>query len=258
MRLQYYELQEVFIMTQPQISSSPLILIDGFKLLIKPGIRQYVILPMLFNIGIFAAFLYYGFGLVMEYQALLHDWLPDWLDFLSWIIVPIFFIVATLIMAYGFTTLTNIIAAPFNALLSEKVEAILGLPHAETEDGISGFIKIIPRSITREIKKFISNLKWLLLLFISLFIPGVNILSLIIGSWLMAIQYLDYPADNHQLSYQQFLEKLKSKRFSSMKFGLSILLVSMIPFANLIIVPAAICAGTLLWHKDFHQTEQEN
>ena len=242
-------------MAKPQTANSALILIDGFKLLSKPGIREYVILPMLFNITIFAGFMYYGFGIVMEYQAILNDWLPDWLEFLSWIIVPIFFIVSVLIMAYGFTTLTNIIAAPFNALLSEKVEKVLGLPQCESESGITGFIKIIPRSIGREIKKFISNLKWLFLLFISLFIPGVNILSVLIGGWLMAIQYMDYPADNHELSYSEFLDKLRSKRFNSMGFGLSIMLVSMIPFANLIVVPAAICAGTILWHRDYHQAD---
>jgi len=240
-------------MTSPQTSNASLILIDGFKLLTKPGIREYVILPMLFNITIFAGFMYYGFGLVMEYQVILNDWLPDWLDFLSWLIVPIFFIVSLLIMAYGFTTLTNIVAAPFNALLSEKVEKVLGLPQSETEGGFNGFMKSIPRSIGREIRKFISNLKWLFLLFISLFIPGVNILSLVVGSWLMAIQYLDYPADNHEKSYDEFLDILKTRRLGSLGFGLSIMLISMIPFANLIVVPAAICAGTMLWHKDYHQ-----
>ncbi len=240
-------------MTNPQTANAPFVLIEGLKLLSKPGIRQYVILPMLFNITIFAIIMYYGFGLVMEYQALLNDWLPDWLDFLSWVIVPIFFIVAVLIMAYGFTTITNIIGAPFNALLSEKVEVVLGLPQSQTESGLTGFLKTIPRSIGRELKKFISNLKWLLLLFISLFIPGVNILSLFVGSWLMAIQYLDYPADNHEISYQEFLEIIKTKRMGSLSFGLSIMLVSMIPLANLIVVPAAICAGTILWHRDYHQ-----
>ena len=237
-------------------TSAPLMLLEGFKLLTKPGIRQYVLMPMFFNILIFAVFIIYGLGLALEYQADLSEWLPDWIDFLSWATVPVFLVIALLIMAYGFTTLTNIIAAPFNALLSEKVEAVLGLPSSNAEGGMAGFMKSIPRSISREVKKFISNLKWLLLMLISLLIPGVNILSFLVGSWLMAIQYLDYPADNHQLSYDEFLAKIKTQKLSSIGFGSSIMLVSMIPFANLIIVPAAICAGTILWHRNYNTENQ--
>ncbi len=232
-------------------SPSLFILIDGLKLLTKPGIRGYVIIPLLVNILICAGLFIWGFSYIESYQLQIESWLPDWLDFLGWALWPIYIVIALLLMAYGFTTITNIIAAPFNALLSEKVEQTLGLPSNEAASGVKGFIASIPRAIKREIYKFIKNLKWMLLLLILLLIPGVNLISLLIGSWLMAIQYLDYPADNHQMSYSDFLNSIRKKRLSALLFGLSVMLVSMIPFANLLVVPAAICSGTALWHRDF-------
>lgn len=227
-------------------------LVHGFKLLTKPGLRLYVLIPMLINIIIFASLFSWGWDLMGGYQQQLKDYLPDWLDIIAWLIWPVFILVSLLIMAYGFTSLTNIIAAPFNSLLSEKVEKVLGLPGAETEDkGFAGIMADVPRSVGREIRKFSSNLKWLLLLFVLLFIPGLNLLSIIIGSWLLSVEYLDFPADNREMAFDDSLRKIRSKRFSSLVFGLSITLVSMIPILNFIVVPAAICGGTALWHKEY-------
>jgi CysZ protein len=110
---------------------------------------------------------------------------------------------------------------------------------------------IAPKTIAREIRKFISNLKWLLLLAIIFFIPGLNGLSILIGGWLMAIQYLDTPADNQGMPFKECLARLNHNKLPAFLFGLSVMLVSMIPILNFLIIPAAVASATCLWHENY-------
>ena len=55
------------------------------------------------------------------------------------------------------------------------------------------------------------------------FIPVLNLIAaplwLLFGIWMMAIQYIDYPADNHKLGWNEMLAWLREKRWQSMSFG---------------------------------------
>ncbi len=238
-----------------------LILIQGFKLILRPELRVYVAGPIAVSAIIFGSIFIWAFMQVPILQqsfeawitANLWAWLASLFSYLSWLFWPIAIITGLLVTSYTLISVVNIIAAPFNALLSEKVEHVLGLP---SDEGIS-FMASIPRTLFREIRKLISSLKWMILLLILLFFPLLNMISFLIGAWLMTIQYLDIPADNHQLSFKDFLKQIKKKPLISISFGLTVMLLSLLPLINIILVPAAICAATLLWHQEFHQmTEQ--
>ena len=64
---------------------------------------------------------------------------------------------------------------------------------------------------------------------------------------MMAVQYIDYPADNNKVSWPLMLQWLQAKRWLSLGFGGITYLALMIPFFNLIAMPAAIAGATLLW-----------
>ena len=232
------------------------ILLQGFKMLIRPGLKRYVAMPIAISAVIFGSLFTWVFMQIPVLQNRfemwinnnLWEWVASLFVYLSWLFWPIAIISGLLLTSYTLVSVVNIIAAPFNSLLSEKVEESLGYP---SDEGIS-FMASIPRTIIREARKFISTLKWLVLLLVLLFFPFLNIFSLLIGAWLMAIQYMDIPADNHQLSFTDFLRILKKHSLKALAFGLSISLVSMLPLVNILLVPAAICAGTVLWHRDFH------
>lgn len=237
-------------------ASAFLLILQGFKMLLEPRLRPYVAIPILISAALFGTVFTWCFMQIPELQASFESWIQtnlwQWVAslfvYLSWLFWPIAIITGLLLTSYTLVSVVNIIAAPFNALLSEKVEELLGYP---SDEGMS-FIASIPRTLFREIRKFVSTLKWLVLLLILLFFPVLNIVSLLIGAWLMAIQYLDIPADNHQLSFNDFLRILKTQPIKASSFGLSVMLISMLPLVNMVLVPAAICAATALWHRDFH------
>ncbi len=234
--------------TPPALPNGINALFFGFSLLSKPGLKRYAIMPLLINSLIFGTGLYFLVGWVETLRSQFEAWLPEWMGFLSYLLWPLFIVSAGVIVVYLFTTITQILSSPFNAILSEKVEAELGVPTATEECNLS-FWQALKSAPAREISKFIKSLKWIFLMLILSLIPGLNILVPIIGSWLMAIDYLDYPADNRGISFKASLAKIHEKRLSHLLFGLLVSLMSLIPILNLFVVPAAVAGGTALWHK---------
>ncbi|HEY9033386.1 MAG TPA: sulfate transporter CysZ [Pseudomonadales bacterium] len=223
-----------------------LTIVDGFRLLTRPGIRPFVLAPLAVNALVFTGLLLYLYRLAGDLQQMLTDWLPDWLDFISWLIWPVWLLLGLAVVVYGFGILCNLIAAPFNALLSEKVEQHCGYPAPAPS---ASFIASLLPAFRRELQKLLFSLKWLLLILVLSLLPVVNLLAVLISAWLLAVEYLDYPADNRGLRFADFLTRLRRQRLPALVFGLSVLAASLIPLVNFLVMPAAVCAGTRLWHQ---------
>ena len=62
----------------PALLSGPQYLHRGFQLLRLPGIRLFVLLPLLINVAIFAALSYLTMSRFSQWIGQLIGWLPDW------------------------------------------------------------------------------------------------------------------------------------------------------------------------------------
>ncbi len=221
---------------------------EGFRLVRQPGIRQYVLIPMVINILVLGVVMAYGYSEYDRLMAFFTGWVPDWL---AWMAGVLTFLAAILIFAVGiylFTIVANIIASPFNAILSEKVEDQLVPGDSRPTPGV---LLIIGRSVARELSKILYLIPRLLLLLIISFIPVVNSVApfawLLFGGWMMAIQYVDYAADNNQVSFKALRQRLATCRVQAVLFGLLAYFVLAIPVLNLLLMPVAVAGGTVFW-----------
>jgi CysZ protein len=229
-------------------------LMEGLRMLGKPGVRPFVLIPLAINMVLFGGALWWGWQQVALLNAILLGWLPGWLEWLSWLLWPIFFLLALLLIVYGFSIVANLIAAPFNGYLAEKAEQLLlGKPLA-SENNWKSILLLVPRSIGRELRKMLYFIPLLLGIFILAMIPGINAiaapLGFLVASWMMVLQYLDYPMDNHNMSFAQVRQGARQQRLTSLGFGATVMLGTMIPLVNLVIMPAAICGATIYWVRD--------
>lgn len=228
--------------------------LEGARLITKPGFRRFILIPLLINIIIFVGLTYALFYAFQDFFAQILEWLPDWLDWLAWLLWPLVGFIFLVIYGYSFNLITNFIAAPFFGLLAEKIETELtGIaPPDEPWD------QLVPRTFKRELTKlfyFISRGALIFIIFIALFlIPGANLLGALLaaiwGCWCMSAQYLDYPADNHQLSFRELRRRLNQQQLTSYPFGGIILLGSMIPVVNIVVTPIAVAGATIYWVKE--------
>ncbi len=98
----------------------------GFALIFRPGIRAYVVVPLLINITVFTALIYFGAG---QLQSFLDSMLPEWLEWLQWLLLPLFLIAGLLIAFFTFNMVANLISAPFRA-----ADRVLHLQHGCQSD----------------------------------------------------------------------------------------------------------------------------
>lgn len=221
-------------------------------------IRWFVLGPLIINLLLFVGL---TMAIVDQFTIIL-DWmmgyLPTWLDFIAWIIWVVFAGLLLIIYGYSFAIVGNLLAAPFYGLLAERVSELVSGQQTGEPFTIKRVAHIAGRSTVRELKKlgyFLPRIVGILLLTLALsFIPPLNLLSPIIifmwGAWSLALQYLDYPADNHETDFDSLKKLIGKRRFASFSFGGSALLATTIPIFNIIAIPASVIGATVMWEKE--------
>mgnify|MGYP003635367586 CR=1 FL=1 len=220
----------------------------GATLMGTKGIKRFVLVPLLINLLMFSLAFYFLLQQVQAMIAAVQHYLPAWLHWLEYLLIPLGILSLIIGLAYSFTMIANFIAAPFNGLLSEKVEAHLtGKPMADTN--MAGFMRDIPRMFAREWQKLRYSLPRAIVLFVLLlFLPVVGpVLWFLFTSWLLAIQYIDYPFDNHKIDFNIMRAQLRRQPASSFSFGIMVNIACMIPLFNLFVMPIAVCGATAMW-----------
>ncbi|HKJ49896.1 MAG TPA: sulfate transporter CysZ [Gammaproteobacteria bacterium] len=227
----------------------------ALQLLNKPGIRLYVILPLLINLLIFGALIWYGYNRFYPLVDWLMSYVPGFLDFLQWLLWLFFGALAAIIVFFSFTPIANIIAAPFNALMSEKIE--IHLTGKSASSGI-GFARMAVDAIRSQLGKLFYILLWALGLFLVSLIPGINLLApllwFVFGAWLLSLEYFDYPMGNHDLNFAEEKQRLAARRGISLGFGGAMMIMTSIPVINFFAMPLGVAAATLLWVEQFQDS----
>ena len=224
----------------------------GTRLLNQPGVRIYVIIPLAINLLLFGALIWYGYSLFVPFVEWMMSFVPGFLDFLEWFIWLFFGTLATLTVFFSFTPVANIVAAPFNALMSEKIEIYLT---GKAPSSNISFAKMALDAISSQLRKLVYILLWALGLFLISLIPVINLIApvlwVIFGSWLLSLEYFDYPMGNHDLVFDEEKRQLRDRRGIALGFGGGVMILTSIPIINFVTMPVAVAGATLLWVEQF-------
>jgi CysZ protein len=236
------------------VLTGPQYLGQGLKLILSPGLRLFVLLPLTINLLLFIGLIFLAMQQFSGWVDTFMPSLPTWLSFLEYVLWPLFVVLVLLMVFFTFTLLANIIAAPFNGFLSEKVEVVVRGQDDFPPFSGAELMAMVPRTLGREMRKLGYFLPRAIALLILSFIPVLNILAaplwLLFGVWMMAIQYIDYPADNNKMSWPDMLAWLREKRWQSLSFGGITYLALLVPGLNIVMMPAAVAGATLFWVRE--------
>ena len=242
--------------------SGPAYLLEGMRLITRPGLRRFVAIPLAINILVFAAALYWGISRFEGLIAWLHSLLPTlpdrlaWLERgLDWILWPLFILLAVVLVFQGFTLIANLIAAPFNGLLAEKVANHLRGGAPDSAAGMDQVLTTLIPAMLDEVRKLLYALLWAIPFFIlSLVLPLVGpLLWFFFSAWILALEYLDYPMGNQGLGAREIRRRLRGRPVLSLGFGAATVGLTMIPLVNFIAMPSAVAGATALWVREFDE-----
>jgi CysZ protein len=229
---------------------------SGFDLIFRPGLRRFIIIPLLINICLFIGLFFLLRHYMAEFNAWFSHLLPHWLAWLSYILWLLFVAGFLVVFIYTFVMLGNFVAAPFNSFLAEKVEfQLTGVK--PNEFTLWDNIKDIPRILGRQlaiIGYFLPRALVLLLLFFVPVVQGVAaFIWFLFSAWNMTLTYADYPTDNHRIPIANVRDWLQQRRAMALGFGVSVLVISMIPILNFFTIPAAVAGATRFWVEQYQQ-----
>ena len=225
-------------------------LLEGLRLIRQPGLRRYVAIPLLISTTVFAGAIYGASVWLDSLIGALLSYLPSWLNWLRYLLLPLFYISAVLIIFYSFSLITNLVAAPFNGMLAEAVEQHLTGQTIAT-GGWKAIIKDLLPSLFAELRKLLYFIIRAIPLGVLFLVPGINLAAPVIwglfSAWMLAIEYIDYPMANHLLHFSAQRKLLRQRRLLAYGFGGSSLLMTMIPVVNFFAMPVSVAGATALW-----------
>jgi len=238
----------------------------GFSLIRAAGVRRFVIIPLLINAILFAGALWFGIAYIDNWidswkirasadTAEGIQWLNNIIEWLSWIVIPLFVIAFMVMMFYTFTLIANLIGAPFNSLLAEKIEDHLAGISGAANGNMIDMLKDIGGSFISEFRKLLyfllRALPLLALSLLSFFFPPIGIVSgflwFVFSAWMLTIEYSDYPMGNHFMRFPDQRLTLKGNKLFSLGFGCAATVATMIPIVNFLAMPVAVAGATAMW-----------
>lgn len=187
------------------------------------------------------------------FGIMINDWIPNptTAGWVGKIITAVFIIFMFLVMSWTFILVSGLISAPFNSLLSSRIEEKLtgNLPSTDTQKTFKGLIKDLGITFLNEAKKMVfiiilTALAFLLNLFPLFYPVGIFLLALV-----LSIQFIDYSWSRHEMNFGQCVGDLFRNILSYGGYGLVFLVLITIPLINALVPAVATSFFTVLWLK---------
>lgn len=217
------------------------------------GLLRFVAIPFAINLIIFSLAVYFGldlFNRLLEQYLLNGDvWYLLILYYLAWVLAAL---LTTVMVFFGFTVIGNVLASPFNELLSEKIENLLRETQDNESFSLSRFARESGLSMVIELKKQLVFVAGMLLLLLLNIVPGFGpliyaVVAPIFTLFFLVVDYLGFVLTRKQVNFRQQGGYILSRPLLMAGFGCATFCLLAIPLVQFFCIPLAVCGATLLW-----------
>jgi len=122
-------------------------------MLVQPGLRRFVVIPLMANIAVFVLIAGSLYQLMSGFYIDITGDITGTLGFLTWIVTPIIWLVGTLLSGYLSIFIVLFLTSPFHGLLAEKVEEQVTGEAIQNESSVVQVALSVPRGFLRELQK---------------------------------------------------------------------------------------------------------
>jgi CysZ protein len=214
----------------------------------RPHLWKYAIVPLAVNIVVYAALAWVLWWFVQD--VLLGRWIASWWTWARWMAAAFAYAAGAALLAFSFTIVGNVIAAPFMDVLAER--ALAERRGAALPPGGPWWAEAA-LAVGRQLARLVVFGAVHAALLAMWFIPVVNLLhppvAWLVTIFFLAMEYLDYPQAADRMPFGDRIGAILSRPASSFGFGSGLLLIAIVPFLAPIALPACVM-GAVLLHDD--------
>ena len=220
-------------------------------LLRRPRLWPWAAVPFVLIGLLFAGLAWYCWHLSERwFQATLGASETWWSDPLAWVLGLLFWILVVFVLVFAFVPLATLVAAPFNDILSEKVEGILG---CELNDPSFSFGRLVREgfvSLSTCFRlltvTFVLHLAVLPLYLVPVIgLPAGTAAAIAIDVRFVVLEFTSYSMERRAYTYRQQRDFLRRYRARTWGFGSMAFVLMAIPGLNALFIPVSVVAVSL-------------
>lgn len=225
-------------------------------LLKHPGLLKFVFIPFLINLVVFSGSVYLGLDFFNDSVVHLlpqgEAWYWAVLYYFLWILAVL---VTAVVVFFSFTVVGNLIASPFNDLLSEKTERMITGVGDDAPFSLRMFFQDALRTLVVEIKKISVFVVLMLFLLLLNLIPGIgsvlySVLAIMLTLFFLVVEYMGFVFSRKRMSFGDQRRYIFFRKSTMLGFGTGVLVLLAIPFLQFVCIPLAVISATRLWCED--------
>jgi CysZ protein len=222
----------------------------------NPRLLPYIIIPFLINLIVFSSAVYFGldfFGTVVAEQLPQGDaW---YWAVLYWLIWTLAVLMTALLVFFTFTVVGNLIASPFNDLLSERTEQALSKKTNDEVFSLGQFLSDAWRTLLMEAKKMSIFVVVMLFILPLNLLPGIGsgiytVLALSLTLFFLSFEYLGFVMVRKHKFFSEQKSFILARKFLMLGFSCGVMVLLMIPFFQMLCIPLAVIGMTRLWCEE--------
>ena len=226
----------------------------GHFLISNPRLLVYVLIPFLINMIVFAGAVWFGLGFFEETVTAMipqgDEWYWSVLYYFIWVVA----VIATAVICFFlFTVVGNLIAAPFNDLLSEKTEMMLTGKQSDEPFRLGVFLRDSLHILLDDLLKIAAFVAGMLILFGFFLLPAVgpifySVLSILWTALFLVVEYTGFIFARHKLKFRDQRQFIRERKLASVGFGLGSLCLLAIPFLQFFTIPLGVIGAVHFWY----------
>lgn len=218
----------------------------------NPRLIQYILIPFLINILVFSGAAYLGlnfFGtVVVDYIPQGDAWYWSILSGLVWVLAVL---LTAVLVFFSFTVIGNLLASPFNELLSERTEEVLSGMKSEESFSLGLFVKDALRTVLMEAKKMSIFVVMMIVILPLNLVPGVgnsiySVLAVGLTLFFLCFEYLGFVMVRKRQFFAEQKSYILARKFLMLGFSCGVMVLLAIPFFQLLCIPLAVIGVTRL------------
>lgn len=226
-----------------------------------PSLLRFIMIPFIINVLVFSGLVYSGAHFFERFVVGMLPVGDAWywliLYYTLWVLAVA---VTAVLVFFTFTVVGNLIASPFNDVLSEKTEELILGIKSDEKFSLSQFWSDSVQILLLEIKKITVFVVLMGLLFLLNFLPGIGniifaVLAFLLTVFFLVLEYLGFVAYRKRLSFKEQRHFIWSRFSLSFGFGTGVLALLTIPVLNFICIPLGVIGATLMWCDTIIATE---